>query len=122
MASVWSEETKLAHWLRIEVLAVEGWARIGLIPDEDARVIRERAVAPTPERVEEIESVTHHDVAAFVQAAAEPIGDEGRRWLHFGLTSSDVLDTALALQLRDAADVILARLERVLAVVVSRAL
>jgi adenylosuccinate lyase len=122
MASVWSEETKLAHWLRIEVLAVEGWARIGQIPEDDARVIRERAVAPTPERVEEIEAVTHHDVAAFVQAAAEPIGDEGRRWLHFGLTSSDILDTALALQMRDAADVILARLDRVLAVVVSRAL
>ena len=122
MASVWSEETKLAHWLRIEVLAVEGWARIGQIPEEDARIIRERAVTPTPERVEEIESVTHHDVAAFVQAAAEPIGDAGRRWLHFGLTSSDVLDTALALQLRDAADVILARLERVLGVVVGRAL
>jgi adenylosuccinate lyase len=122
MASVWSEETKLAHWLRIEVLAVEGWARIGQIPDEDARVIVERAVAPTPDRVEEIEAVTHHDVAAFVQAAAEPIGDEGRRWLHFGLTSSDVLDTALALQLRDAADVILTRLERVLSVVVGRAL
>jgi adenylosuccinate lyase len=79
-------------------------------------------VTPTPERVEEIEAVTHHDVAAFVQAAAEPIGDEGRRWLHFGLTSSDILDTALALQMRDAADVILARLDRVLAVVVSRAL
>jgi adenylosuccinate lyase len=122
MASVWSEETKLAHWLRIEVLAVEGWARIGQIPEEDARVIRERAVAPSPERVEELEAVTHHDVAAFVQAAAEPIGDEGRRWLHFGLTSSDILDTALALQLRDAAGVILARLERVLAVVVGRAL
>ena len=72
--------------------------------------------------MEEIEAVTHHDVAAFVQAAAEPIGDEGRRWLHFGLTSSDILDTALALQMRDAADVILARLERVLAVVVGRAL
>jgi adenylosuccinate lyase len=122
MASVWSEETKLAHWLRIEVLAVEGWARIGQIPDEDARVIAERAVAPTPERVEEIEAVTHHDVAAFVQAAAEPIGDEGRRWLHFGLTSSDILDTALALQMRDAADVILSRLDRVLAVVAGRAL
>jgi adenylosuccinate lyase len=122
MASVWSEETKLAHWLRVEVLAVEGWARIGQIPEEDARVIREGAVVPTPERVEEIEAITHHDVAAFVQAAAEPIGDAGRRWLHFGLTSSDVLDTALALLMRDAADVILARLERVLAVVVGRAL
>ena len=122
MASVWSEETRLAHWLRIEVLAVEGWASIGRIPPEDARTIRERAVVPTPERVAEIESVTNHDVAAFVQAAAEPIGDAGRRWLHFGLTSSDVLDTALAIQLRDAADVLLRRLEGLLAVVVRRAI
>ena len=122
MAAVWSDEAKLAHWLRIEVLAVQGWARIGRVPDEDARAVAERAVAPTPERVAEIESVTHHDVAAFVQAAAEPIGEPGRRWLHFGLTSSDVLDTALALQLRDAADVILGRLEALLGTVRSRAL
>ena len=122
MASVWSEETKLAHWLRIEVLASDAWARLGRIPEEDARTIRERATVPTPERVAEIEAVTHHDVAAFVQAAAESIGEAGGRWLHFGLTSSDVLDTALALQMRDAADVILARLEGLLAVVVRRAL
>jgi len=122
MASVWSEEAKLAHWLDIEVLAVQGWARIGRVPEEDAASIRERAVAPTPERVAEIEAVTSHDVAAFVQAAAEPIGDAGRRWLHFGLTSSDVLDTALALQLRDAADIILGRLDTALATVRRRAL
>jgi adenylosuccinate lyase len=122
MASVWSEETRLAHWLSIEVLAVEGWASIGRIPPEDARTIRERAVAPTPERVAEIEAITNHDVAAFVQAAAEPIGDAGRRWLHFGLTSSDVLDTALAIQLRDASDVLLRRLEGLLALVVRRAI
>jgi adenylosuccinate lyase len=122
MASVWSEETKLAHWLRIEVLACEAWARLGQIPEEDARAIRERATVPSPERVAEIEAVTHHDVAAFVEAAAEPIGDAGRRWLHFGLTSSDVLDTALALQLRDAAHVILGRTDRALAVVIRRAL
>ncbi|HXY73479.1 MAG TPA: adenylosuccinate lyase [Actinomycetota bacterium] len=122
MAAVWSDEAKLAHWLRIEVLAVQGWARIGRVPDEDARAVTERAVAPTPERVAEIESVTHHDVAAFVQAAAEPMGEPGQRWLHFGLTSSDVLDTALALQLRDAADVILGRLEALLGTVRRRAL
>jgi adenylosuccinate lyase len=122
MASVWSEETKLAHWLRIEVLACEAWARLGQIPEEDARRIRDGATVPSPERVAEIEAVTHHDVAAFVEAAAEPIGDAGRRWLHFGLTSSDVLDTALALQLREAADVILGRMDRALAVVIRRAL
>jgi len=122
MASVWSEEAKLAHWLDIEVLAVQGWARIGHVPEDDATAIRERAVTPTPERVAEIEEVTNHDVAAFVQAAAELIGDAGRRWLHFGLTSSDVLDTALALQLRDAADIILGRLDSLSATVRRRAL
>ena len=121
MAAVWSEETKLSHWLRIEVLACEGWARLGTIPPEDLEAIRVRAVAPSPERVAELERVTNHDVAAFVQAVAEPIGPAGR-WIHFGLTSSDLLDTALALQLRDAADLVLARLERLLGVVKRMAL
>src|SRR5439155_14918205 len=74
----------------------------------------------TPERVAEIERITNHDVAAFVQAVAEPIGPAGR-WIHFGLTSSDLLDTALALQLRSAADLLLKRVERLLAVVKRRA-
>ncbi|TMK98684.1 MAG: adenylosuccinate lyase, partial [Actinobacteria bacterium] len=78
MARVWAEETKLAHWLRIEVLACEGWARLGRFPQDDLDQIRARAVAPTPERVAQIEEVTHHDVAAFVQAVAEPIGPAGR--------------------------------------------
>jgi adenylosuccinate lyase len=120
MANVWSEETKLAHWLRIEVLACEAWARLGRIPDEDLQQIR-AAVAPTPAQVEAIERITHHDVAAFVQATAEPIGEAGR-WIHFGLTSSDLLDTTLALQMREACDLILASLERLLAVVKRRAL
>jgi adenylosuccinate lyase len=121
MARVWAEETKLAHWLRIEVLACEGWARLGRIPEEDLQRIRERATAPTPQRVAELENITNHDVAAFVQAVAEPIGPAGR-WIHFGLTSSDLLDTALALQMRDSLDLILPELEDLLAVVKRRAL
>jgi adenylosuccinate lyase len=121
MAAIWSEEAKLAHWLRIEVLACEGWARLGRVPQEDLAEIQARAVVPTPQRVRDIERITEHDVAAFVQAAAEPIGPAGR-WIHFGLTSSDVLDTALSLQMRDALDVILSRLERLLAAVRDRAL
>ena len=78
MASVWSEETKLGHWLRIEVLACEAWARLGRIPPEDMDAIRSRAAAPTPERMAQIEQVTGHDVAAFVQAVAEDIGPAGR--------------------------------------------
>ena len=121
MASVWSEEAKLRHWLDIEVLACEAWGRLGRIPEEDVREIRSKASAPTPERVAEIEKETNHDVAAFVQAVAQPLGPAGR-WIHFGLTSSDVLDTALALQLRAAADILLGRLEALLAVVKRRAL
>jgi adenylosuccinate lyase len=112
MAAVWSDEARLGHWLEIEILAVEAWARLGTVPAEDARAIRERA-AVTVERVDELERVTKHDVAAFVQAAGESVGEAGR-WIHFGMTSSDVLDTALALQLRDAADLLLGRVERLL--------
>src|SRR2546423_546932 len=111
MAAVWSEEAKFANWLRIELLAVEGWARLGVVPQEDLDSLRKEVAAPSPARVAEIERVTNHDVAAFVQALAEPVGPSGR-WLHYGLTSSDVLDTGLALQLRGAADLILEKIER----------
>ena len=121
MAAVWSDETKLAHWLRIEVLACEAWARLGRIPQGDLEAIQAKAVVPSAQRVEEIERVTNHDVAAFVQAAAEPIGDAGR-WIHLGLTSSDLLDTALALQMRDATHLILRSVDGLLAVVKRRAL
>jgi len=121
MAAVWSEEAKLARWTEIEVLACTAWSQIGRIPHEDLLQIQMNAVAPTPERVAELERVTNHDVAAFVQALAEPIGPAGR-WIHFGLTSSDLLDTALALQLRAAADLLLDRLERLLGAVKRRAL
>ena len=119
MAEVWSEETKLRHWLRIEILACEAWNRLGRIPDEDLEQIR--SATATADRVQEIERATRHDVAAFVQAAAESVGPAGR-WIHFGMTSSDLLDTALALQLRDAADLLLGRVEGLLAVVRDRAL
>ena len=120
MAAVWSDEARFGHWLEIEVLAVEAWARLGKVPVEDARAVRDRA-SFTVERVEELERVTRHDVAAFVRSVAESVGPAGR-WVHFGMTSSDVLDTGLALQLRDAADLLLARLERLLAVVKRTAL
>ena len=114
MAAVWSEEAKLGHWLEIEMLVAEAWARLGVVPDEDARAIRERRRS-TPSASAEVERVTRHDVAAFVQVVAESVGPAGR-WVHFGLTSSDVLDTGLALQLRDARDLLLDRLERLLGV------
>jgi adenylosuccinate lyase len=119
MAEVWSEEVRIGHWLRIEVLACEAWAQLGRIPEEDLEAIRGATVSP--ERVAELERTTNHDVAAFVQAAAESVGPAGR-WIHFGMTSSDLLDTALALQLREAADLLLERLERLMAAVRDRAL
>ncbi len=120
MAAVWSDEARLRHWLSIEILAVEAWARLGTIPPEDARTVRERA-SFTLDRVRELEEVTRHDVAAFVQCVAESAGPAGR-WIHFGLTSSDVLDTAFALQLRESADLLLARTERLLGTVKRMAL
>jgi adenylosuccinate lyase len=119
MAAVWSEEAKLEHWLRIEILACEAWARLGRIPPQDLDEIGRATV--TVERVGELERSTHHDVAAFVQAAAESVGPAGR-WIHFGLTSSDLLDTGLALQLRAAADQLIRRVEALFAVVKSTAL
>jgi adenylosuccinate lyase len=120
IAAIWSDDARLANWLEIELLAVEAWAELGVIPDADARACRERATF-TVEDVLERERVTRHDVAAFVDVVAASIGDEGR-WIHHGLTSSDVLDTGLALQLRATSDVLLADLERLLAVVKGRAL
>jgi adenylosuccinate lyase len=115
MAAVWSDDARLSHWLEIEVLVVEAWARLGRIPETDARQVRERATFDL-DRVNRLEDVTKHDVAAFVQDVGRSVGPAGR-WVHFGLTSSDVLDTAFGLQLRDAADLLLSRLERLLAIV-----
>jgi len=112
MEAVWSDETRLANWLEIELLAVEALAELGVVPPEDAAACRERA-ALTVQAVAEREAVTRHDVAAFVDVVAAAIGPAGR-WVHFGLTSSDVIDTGFALQLRAAADVLLVELERLL--------
>ena len=120
MARVWSDESKLARWLEVELAALDGWASVGAVPDEAAREIRERAEAPTPERVAEIEERTQHDVAAFVDAVAEPLGPVGR-WFHYGLTSSDVIDTALSLQVQEAGALIVEGVERGLTVVVEQA-
>ncbi|MEO8291705.1 MAG: adenylosuccinate lyase [Actinomycetota bacterium] len=115
MAAVWSDQTRLANWLEIEILAVEAWAELGKVPAAAAAAVRERA-GFTVEAVRERERVTRHDIAAFVDVVADSVGPQGR-WVHFGLTSSDVLDTGLALQLRAASDILLAGLERLLGVV-----
>src|SRR6476646_7826942 len=120
MSRIWSEEGKLARWLDVELAALDGWAEIGSIPAEDVAAIRAHATTPTPERVAEIEQTTDHDLAAFVDAVGEQLGPEGR-WVHYGLTSSDVVDTALALQMRDAGELVLRGIDRALAAVVRRA-
>ena len=120
MAEIWSDESRLARWLDVELAALDGWAEVGAVPAGDVADIRARAVPPSPERVAEIERVTDHDVAAFVDAVAEELGPPGR-WVHFGLTSSDVVDTALSLQIQDAGRLILTGIDRSLEAVVAQA-
>jgi adenylosuccinate lyase len=121
MARVWSDESKLARWLDVELAALDAWAEVGVVPADAARELRERARPPTPERVREIEERTQHDVAAFVDAVAEQLGESAGRWFHYGLTSSDVVDTALSLQIQDAGRLILDGIHRATAAVVARA-
>jgi adenylosuccinate lyase len=120
MSSIWSDEGKLERWLEVELAALDGWAEVGAVPAEDVASIRAEATVPTAERVAEIEATTDHDLAAFVDAVAEQLGPEGR-WVHYGLTSSDVVDTALALQLRDAGALVLRGIDHATAAVVRRA-
>ena len=110
MTHVWSEEAKLQRWLDVELAALHGWVAVGVIPAETVAAIRDRAASPSPARVAEIERTTNHDVAAFVDAVAEGLGEEGR-WLHYGLTSSDVIDTALSLTVQDAGALVLSGLD-----------
>jgi adenylosuccinate lyase len=106
MGEVWSQQRKLATWLEVELAATEAWAEEGVVPREAAEAARANA-AFTVEAVAERERVTDHDVAAFVDVVAQSVGEHGR-WIHYGLTSSDVLDTALALQLHQAGEIVLA--------------
>ena len=119
MARIWSEEGKFSTLLEVEKAATLAWAELGMVPPKAVELIS-RANTPAPERVLELEQTLHHDIAAFVDAVAEQLGPEGR-WFHYGLTSSDVVDTALALQIREAGRLLLEGLDRAYAVVVARA-
>src|SRR5262249_6997905 len=99
MAAVWSEEHKLDTWLQVEILVCEGWARAGVVPAEALAAIRNASY--DLERAQEIERETHHDVISFLRSVQERLGPEGR-FIHLGLTSSDVVDTALAVRLVEA--------------------
>jgi len=105
MGALWSEEHKYQTWLKVEILACEAWAELGEIPREAVQHIKERARIDT-QRIEEIERETKHDVAAFVGQLEEAVGEAGK-YIHFGLTSYDIVDTALSIRLREAAQIII---------------
>ena len=115
MAALWTEQAKFDRWLQVEVAAVQAWAAEGVVPQADADAVSAKA-SFVLEDVDRYQKETHHDVTAFLRSVTESLGEEGR-WVHLGLTSSDVWDTATSLQLRDAATLLeteLARLEGVL--------
>jgi adenylosuccinate lyase len=110
MSDLFTDQARLALWLEVEVLAVEAWASLGVVPEADAKAVRERAPAVTPEFVEAVqerEKVTDHDLAAFVDVVQQAIGGPAAAWVHYGLTSSDVVDTALGATLARAADLLI---------------
>jgi len=109
MGRIWSDQRRYETWLLVESAAADAMSAAGIVPAEAARDIRERGAFEIS-RIEEIEQVTQHDVIAFTTAVAEKVGPSAR-WMHFGMTSSDVIDTAQALQMREACDVILRDLD-----------
>ena len=122
LREIWSDEGRLRGWLTVELAALEAWAELGVVPAEAVAAIRTRARvdAAFVARAKEIERRTQHDVIAFTEAVAEQVGEDAR-WFHYGLTSSDVVDTGLALQLREAGGELVAGLDRALAVTRARA-
>src|SRR4051794_6828448 len=125
MSAIWSAENRYRIWWQIEVFAAEAMGNIGMIPAEDAKTIRaayDRDALGEIDinAIDKIEAVTKHDVIAFLTWAGEKLGPE-RRWLHQGMTSSDVLDTALAVQLKQAADLLIGDIDELLAVLKRRA-
>jgi adenylosuccinate lyase len=119
MRKIWSDERKFQIWLEIEVLACEAMAELGQIPKKDAREIRQRARFSIPE-ILEIEKRTNHDVIAFLENVAASVGPAAR-WIHQGLTSSDILDTALAVQLIESAEILLSDLKTLRSTVAKQA-
>ena len=107
MGGIWSDQRRYETWLDVELAATDAMAEAGLVPADAARELREKGAFDIS-RIEAIEQVTQHDVIAFTTAVAESVGPAAR-WLHFGLTSSDVVDTAQAIQMREACDLIVTR-------------
>ncbi|MEO8824193.1 MAG: lyase family protein, partial [Chthoniobacterales bacterium] len=120
MRHLWSEERKFEIWLEIETLACEAMAELGQIPAEDAKTIREKGGFSIPE-IKEIEARTNHDVIAFLECVALRVGPAAR-WIHQGLTSSDILDTTLAVQMLESCNMLLEDLKALQAVVAKKAI
>ncbi|CAM3861084.1 adenylosuccinate lyase [Cytobacillus oceanisediminis] len=119
MGAIWKEENRFQAWLEVEILACEAWAELGDIPKEDVQKIRENASFDI-NRIKEIEEETRHDVVAFTRAVSETLGEE-RKWVHYGLTSTDVVDTALSYLIKQANDILLKDLERFVEILKNKA-
>jgi adenylosuccinate lyase len=120
MGAIWTEENRFKAWLEVEILACEAWAELGVIPKEDVERIRQNASFDIA-RIKEIEEETRHDVVAFTRAVSETLGEE-RKWVHYGLTSTDVVDTALSYLLKQANKILLRDLENLIQVLKEKAL
>jgi adenylosuccinate lyase len=119
MTKIWSPENRYQKWLDVEILACEAMAKLGKIPKSALKNIKEK-VSIKVDRIDEIEKTTKHDVIAFLTSLTEKVGEDGR-FIHMGLTSSDVLDTALAVQLKESAEILLEDIDRLLIVLKRRA-
>lgn len=120
MGAIWTEENKYNAWLEVEILACEAWAKLGVIPEEDVKAIRQKAAFEV-DRIYEIEQETRHDVVAFTRSVSESLGPE-RKWVHYGLTSTDVVDTALSYLIKQANEIIRGDLERFVTVLKEQAI
>ncbi|AJD90436.1 adenylosuccinate lyase [Jeotgalibacillus malaysiensis] len=119
MGAIWTEQNRFEAWLEVEILACEAWSELGDIPKEDVKKILENASFDV-DRIKAIEEETRHDVVAFTRAVSETLGDE-KKWVHYGLTSTDVVDTALSYLLRQANEILLADLERFVEILAEKA-
>lgn len=120
MQNIWTNENMFKAWLEVEILACEAWAELGEIPKEDVKVLREKASFDI-ERIYEIEKETRHDVVAFTRAVSETLGEE-KKWVHYGLTSTDVVDTANGYRLKQANDILRKDLENFLQIIKEKAI
>ncbi len=120
MANIWTEQNRFEAWLEVEILACEAWSKLGHIPEEDVKLIRQNAKVDV-DRAKEIEQETRHDVVAFTRQVSETLGEE-RKWVHYGLTSTDVVDTALSYVIKQANEIIEKDLEKFLEVLKNKAI